>query len=145
VSDRRYSFVTLESPDVMGQVIEAALNVLRPHVHNAWIDAVSERAWPEDRRADVAALLELEKQGQRKQSGLGIRMDLTDDAQLSLMARLAPYSVSAEAWGESGELFSAQDSGDQAWFFLTAAQASETAKRLADVGLAFESVLDYRG
>lgn len=128
----------------MSQVIEAALLVLRPSIRNAWIDAVSDRAWPEVRRADVRALLELEGQA-KKRSGLGIRTDLADDAQLSLMARLAPYSVSAEAWGESGELFSAQDSGDQAWFFLTAAEASETAKRLAEADLVFERVLDYRG
>ena len=145
MGDKRFSFLTLEPAEVMTHVIEAALSVLRPQVRNAWIDAVSDRAWPEDRKADVAALLELEKQGQRKQSGLGIRMDLTDDEQLGLMARLAPHSVSAEAWGESGELFSAQDSGDQAWFSLTAEEAGETAQRLAAAGLAFEDVLDYRG
>lgn len=147
----RVEFLTPDgqSQTVMADVVFAALEVLRPVITQAWIDAHTAGEWSKAQVEDVGQLLAIERhqldsRRRRKQSGMGIELDLANDEELALMARLAPFTIHAEAWAGLQEVFSASDVGSGAWFALTASEASDVAARLRAAGYAFEQVLRTR-
>ena len=144
----RLEFFCREPQDVMTAVIAAVLPVFRQSITSAWVDAIADGGWNDPQRPDVAELLAVEQRlvnagKRRKATGTGIDLDLTHDDEYALFTRLAAYSINAEAWADAGEVFSASDTGDHAWFALTSAEAADATSRLAEAGYAFEDVLTF--
>lgn len=134
------------TPDLLSVVIGAALGSLRADVTQAWVDAFTQGEWRPEQRSDVELLLGLERQElaagrRRRQTGMGIEVDLSRDDDLALLVRLTPYSIHSEAWSGTTAVFSSSDAGDHAWFALTAEQVEATASGLTSRGYAFQNVL----
>jgi hypothetical protein len=142
----RREFLVVEEPTLLSSVIEIVVGVLRADVTEAWVDAFTGGHREPEQRADVAALLALEAQQiergeRRRQTGMGIDLDLARDDHLELLARLAPFTIHAEAWAGREPVFSVSDAGDHAWFALTSDQQRQSAQRLSEHGLVFDDVL----
>ena len=142
-------FICLQPQEVMSAVIAAVLGALRRDIDMAWMDAITDGEWTPEQRADVDALLAIERRllasgKRRKPTGMGIDLDLSRDDDFGLLVRLAPYSIHSEAWVGGEEVFSSSDTGDHAWFAITPSEAIDAAVRLAEAGYASEDVLAFR-
>lgn len=146
VENERAEFLTIAEPAVMSLVIAAVVGVLRRRITETWLDAHTAGTWPEEHLADVQVLLQREQEeialgARSRATGNGVGLDLTRDADLELLTRLAPHSLNAEAWVGPRQVFGCADKGDHAWFALTSTEAEDAASVLAQRGLAFEAVL----
>ncbi|MFF3061969.1 hypothetical protein [Streptomyces sp. NPDC057909] len=62
--------------------------------------------------------------------GMGIAVDVHDDAQFDVLLALAPYTIHAEAWQQGQPLFSADDTGTALWIAVTSKQETQLMSRL---------------
>ncbi|WP_175408533.1 hypothetical protein [Streptomyces sp. TRM64462] len=118
------------------------LLVLRDYIDAAHIDAHSDEPWPEGvRHLQERALRMAERQvadGRRRgkdDPGMGIDLDVRDDADFEVLAGLAPYTIHAEAWSRGRCVFSAGDTGTALCVSLTAEQEAALVARLEAVGV----------
>ncbi|RKE05008.1 hypothetical protein BX266_7248 [Streptomyces sp. TLI_171] len=71
----------------------------------------------------------------RADPGMGIDIDVRDDAQFGLLLDLAPHTIQAEGWRGDRLVFSASDSGASLWIAVTADQMVELMSRLDARGI----------
>ncbi|MER5362644.1 hypothetical protein [Streptomyces sp. NPDC002785] len=126
----------LDAADIVHAHREALL-VLRDSIENAHVDAYSDEAWPQEVvPAYERALLMAEDaltDGLRSATsdpGMGIDVDVHDDAQFDVLLALAPYTIHAEAWRQGQPLFSADDTGTALWISVTSQQETQLMSRL---------------
>lgn len=113
------------------------LRVLRPFLDAAHFDAYSGDVWPPEVLASYERALLMAREEvaagtrpRRADPGMGIDVDVRDDAEFEVLSALAPCTIHAEAWSEGGLVFSASDTGTSLWMALTPAQEAELRSRL---------------
>ncbi|MEU9623879.1 hypothetical protein [Streptomyces sp. NPDC048155] len=126
----------LDAEDVVHAHREALL-VLRDSIETAHLDAYSDEAWPQEVvPAYERALLMAEDavtdgvRSAKNDPGMGIDVDIHDDAQFDVLLALAPYTIHAEARRQSEPLFSADDTGTALWIAVTSQQELQLMSRL---------------
>ncbi|WP_326592556.1 hypothetical protein [Streptomyces brevispora] len=135
---RRELFIRsgLGAADVVHAHREALL-VLRDSIETAHVDAYSDEAWPEEvvpayERALLMAdgALADGLRSAKNDPGMGIDVDVHDDAQFDVLLALAPYTIHAEAWRQGQQLFSANDTGTALWISVTSQHETRLMSRL---------------
>ncbi|GAA2760039.1 hypothetical protein GCM10009872_54000 [Actinopolymorpha rutila] len=112
---------------------QEGLRVVRGVLRRVWIDAISDRPWPQQAQDPLRALLDLA--ALRHTGDTGIEVDVGDDDQFDLVVALSPFTISAEGWAESDEqIYSASDTGTSLWMALTPREHSELRERLLTRG-----------
>jgi len=116
--------------------------VLRSSIETAHIDAYSDAAWPQEVVSLYERALSMGRdavvRGARSikdDPGMGIDIDVRDDAQFEVLLALAPYTIHAEAWRTGRQVFSAGDTGTALWVAVTQQQEVELMSRLAAHGI----------
>ncbi|MEV3853909.1 hypothetical protein AB0J38_06230 [Streptomyces sp. NPDC050095] len=112
---------TMTPPDP--ELVREALRVLRPFIDTAHVDAYSDDDWPYDVLGAYQDALSLARdavaagtRSRRADPGMGIDIDVRDDAQFEILVALAPFTINAEARQGNRLVFSASDSGHSLWF-----------------------------
>ncbi|MER6116433.1 hypothetical protein [Streptomyces sp. NPDC001743] len=130
----------LEAADVV-RAHREALRVLRESIESAQVDAYSDIAWPREVAPAYEQVLSMAAevaQGVRPAKGdpgIGIDVDVRDDTQFDVLLALAPYTIHAEAWRQSREIFSAGDTGTALWIAVTSEQEARLMSRLHALGV----------
>ncbi|WP_431962285.1 hypothetical protein [Actinacidiphila sp. bgisy160] len=140
------------SPADAACVHREALRVLRPDLDSAHVDAYCDRrTWPAEALSSYGGALTLAREAvaagtrsRRADPGMGIDIDVRDDAQFGLLLDLVPYTIHAEGRRAGRTVFTADDSGAALWIAVTRAQEAELLKRLAARGIA-ATALSARG
>ncbi|WP_431953122.1 hypothetical protein [Actinacidiphila sp. bgisy167] len=119
-----------------------ALRVLRDGINAAHLDAYCDGAWPPAvlRSYERALVLAREAvtrgtRSRRADPGMGIDIDVRDDAQFSVLSDLLPYTIHAEGWRGDQQIFSASDSGSSLWIAVTQEQEEQLLSRLDVLGI----------
>lgn len=119
-----------------------ALRVLRSDIDTAHLDAYSDDAWPPAVLHSYERALSLAREAvaegtrsRRADPGMGIDIDVRDDAQFELLLNLAPYTINAEGRRGDRLVFSASDSGTSLRIAVTQDQAAELLSRLDALGI----------
>lgn len=140
--DRELVLVDGLSPADVVLVHREALCVLRSGIDTAHLDAYSDDAWPPAVLHTYERALALARQevadgvrSRRADPGMGIEIDVRDDARFELLLDLAPHTVDAEGWRGDRLVFSASDSGTALWMAVTDGQAAELLARLDALGI----------
>lgn len=130
------------SPEEVALVHREALQVLRPVIDSAHLDAYSDDAWPGEVRHSYERVLALAQtavvegsRSRRDDPGMGIDISVCDDAQFAMLWDLAPYTIHAEAWHGGRQVYSAGDTGTSLWISVTPEQRSELLSRLGALGI----------
>ncbi|GHG04706.1 hypothetical protein ACFFSH_34340 [Streptomyces filamentosus] len=130
------------SPADIALVHREALRVLRTDIDAAHLDAYSDDPWPPAVLRSYERVLCLAREAvaagtraQRADPGMGIDIDVRDDAQFELMLDLVPHTINAEGWREGQLVFGTSDSGTSLWMVLTQEQEAELLSRLAAQGI----------
>ncbi|MFP8907409.1 hypothetical protein ACLIYN_24460 [Streptomyces atacamensis] len=104
-SGRELVLVDGLSPADVVLVHREALRVLRSAIDVAHLDAYSDGPWPPAVLESYESALSLTQEevadgtrSQRADPGMGIDIDIRDDAQFDLLLDLAPFTISAEGW-----------------------------------------------
>ncbi|MEU0680157.1 MULTISPECIES: hypothetical protein [Streptomyces] len=129
-------------PAELARAHHEVLLVLRSSIETAHIDAYSDAAWPQE----VVSFYERARtmgrdavvRGARSvkdDPGMGIDVDVRDDAQFEVLSALAPYTIHAEGWREGRLVFSASDTGTALWVAVTQQQEVELMSRLVAHGI----------
>jgi hypothetical protein len=120
-----------------------ALAVLRPALDAAHVDAYSGDFWPPEVLPSYEHALALARQEvaagtrrRRADPGMGIDIDVRDDAQFAVLLDLAAHTIHAEGSGGGRGLFSASDTGTALWIAVTPEQEAELRSRLDASGIA---------
>ncbi|MBP0460630.1 hypothetical protein [Streptomyces montanisoli] len=120
-----------------------ALQVLRPGIDTAHIDAYSDDAWPPEVLYSYERALSLAREevvrgtrSRRSDPGMGIDIDVRDDGQFAVLSDLAPYTIHAEGRRAGRRVFSANDSGTALWIEVTRKQEAALLSRLGQLGIA---------
>ncbi|MEW2313300.1 hypothetical protein [Streptomyces sp. NPDC006864] len=126
----------LDAADVVHAHREALL-VLRDSIETAHVDAYSDEAWPQEVVPAYELALSMAEgaladghRSAKSDPGMGIDVDVHDDAQFDVLLALAPYTIHAEAWRQGQPLFSADDTGTALWIAVTAQEEARLMSRL---------------
>ncbi|MEV8035333.1 hypothetical protein [Streptomyces sp. NPDC086182] len=139
-----YEFVLANgmSPEDVVLVHREALRVLRSAIDTAHLDAYSDDVWSREVRHSYERVLSLAQEAvadgsrsRRGDPGMGIDIDVRDDAQFELLLDLAPYTIHAEAWRGDQQVYSASDTGTSLWISVTPEQRAELLSRLDSLGI----------
>ncbi|WP_062641134.1 hypothetical protein [Streptomyces maremycinicus] len=140
--DRELVLVDGLSPVDVALVHREALRVLRSGIEVAHLDAYCDDAWPPAVVHLYERALSLARQAvadgsrsRRADPGMGIDIDVRDDAQFELLSDLAPHTINAEGWRGDRLVFSASDSGTTLWIAVTQEQEAELLSRLDTLGI----------
>ncbi|MGV9281848.1 hypothetical protein [Streptomyces sp. NPDC003730] len=130
------------SPADVQLVHREALRVLRSGIDAAHLDAYSDDAWPPGVLRSYERALSLGRaavadgtRSRRDDPGMGIDIDVRDDAQFELLLDLVPHTINAEGWRGDQLVFSASDSGTSLWMTVTQGQEEELLSRLDAQGI----------
>ncbi|MFB7936953.1 hypothetical protein [Streptomyces sp. NPDC056049] len=130
------------SPALVALVHREALCVLRTDIDAAHLDAYSDGPWPPAVLRSYERVLALAREAvaagtrsERADPGMGIDIDVRDDAQFELLLDLVPHTINAEGWRENQLVFGAGDSGTSLWMALTQGQEAELRSRLNARGI----------
>jgi hypothetical protein len=122
-------------------VYREALRVLRSGIDAAHLDAYSDEAWPPAVLHSYERALSLAREAvadgvrsRRADPGMGIDIDIHDDAQFEVLLDLAPYTIHAEGWQGDRLVFSASNSGTSLWIAVTQEQEAELMSQLDALG-----------
>ncbi|MET9618794.1 hypothetical protein [Kitasatospora indigofera] len=125
------------SPAEVALVHREALRVLRSGIDVAHLDACSDGAWPPEVVRSYERALSLARKAvadgersRRADPGMGIDIDVRDDAQFERLLDLAPHTINAEGWRGCQLVFGASDSGTSLWIAVTQEQEAELLSRL---------------
>ncbi|MDT9692742.1 hypothetical protein Q5762_31335 [Streptomyces sp. P9(2023)] len=123
-----------------------ALRVLRSGIDAAHLDAYSDDPWPPAVLRSCEHALSLVREAvadgtrsRRTDPGMGIDIDIHDDAQFDLLD-LTPHTINAEGWRGHQLVLSASDSGTSLWMALTQEQEAELLSRLQPQGIPPEAI-----
>lgn len=126
----------LDTADVVHAHREALL-VLRDSIETAHLDAYSDEAWPQEVVPAYERVLLMAKdaltdglRSAKSDPGMGIDVDVHDDAQFDVLLALAPYTIHAEASRQGQPLFSADGTGTALWIAITSQQETQLMSRL---------------
>ncbi|MGW2933157.1 hypothetical protein ACWDA7_15125 [Streptomyces sp. NPDC001156] len=130
------------SPADVVLVHREALRVLRSGIDAAHVDGYSDDAWPPAALHSYERVLSLAREAtvegtrsRRADPGMGIDIDVRDDAQFRILSDLAPHTINAEGWWRGRLVFSASDSGTTLWITVTREQEAELLSRLDMLGI----------
>ncbi|MCX5401352.1 hypothetical protein [Streptomyces sp. NBC_00102] len=131
----------LEDVDVVNAHREAFL-VVRDSVETAHLDAYSDAPWPREVVPAYERALSMAERhvaggvrSAKGDPGMGIEIDVRDDAQFGVLLALAPYTIHTEGWRGGQEIFSASDTGTALWIAVTARQEARLMSRLSALGV----------
>ncbi|WP_199924887.1 hypothetical protein [Streptomyces sp. NRRL WC-3725] len=129
-------------PAELARAHREALFVLRSTIETAHIDAYSDATWPQEVMAFYERALAMGQdavvRGARSATddpGMGIDVDVRDDAQFEVLLALAPYTIHAEGWRGGQLVFSASDTGSALWVAVTQQHEVELLSRLMAHGI----------
>ncbi|MFD3943426.1 hypothetical protein [Streptomyces sp. NPDC058579] len=135
------------SPTHVAHLHREALRVLRSGIDTAHLDAYSDDPWPPAVLRSYEHALSLAREAvadgtrsRRTDPGMGIGIDVRDDAQFKLLLDLAPHTIHAEAGRGKQLVFSAGGSGTSLWMALTQGQETELLSRLQAQGIPPEAI-----
>ncbi|MFF8775241.1 hypothetical protein [Kitasatospora sp. NPDC015120] len=141
-SDHELVLVDGMSPADVVLVHREALRVLRSGIDTAHVDAYSDDAWPPAVMHSYERVLSLAREAvadgcrpRRADPGMGIDIDVREDAQFELLLDLAPHTINAEGRRGDQLVFSASDSGTSLWIAVTLEQEAELLSRLGALGI----------
>ncbi|MEU9994210.1 hypothetical protein [Streptomyces sp. NPDC050848] len=124
-----------------------ALHVLRSGIDTAHLDAYSDDPWPPTVLRSYEHALSLAQKAaaagtrpRRADPGMGIDIDVRDDAQFELLLDLAPHTIHTEGRRGNQLVFNASDSGTSLWMALTQEQETELLSRLHAQGIPPEAI-----
>ncbi|GAA4834871.1 hypothetical protein [Kitasatospora terrestris] len=130
------------SPADVVLVHREALRVLRSGIDTAHVDAYSDDPWPPAVVHSYERVLSLAREAaahgtrpRRADPGMGIDIDVRDDAQFELLLDLAPHAINAEGRRGDRLVFGAGDSGTSLWIAVTREQEVELLSRLDALGI----------
>ncbi|MYQ48009.1 hypothetical protein GTW40_23675 [Streptomyces sp. SID4985] len=119
-----------------------ALLVLRSSIETAHIDAYSDVAWPQEVVSHYERALSIGRdevvRGARSANGdpgMGIDIDVRNDAEFEMLLALAPYTIHAEGWRQGQQIFSVGDTGTALWVAVTRQQEADLMSRLRAYGI----------
>lgn len=131
----------LDAADVV-RAHAAALRVVRSSIETAHLDAYSDGDWPQDVMPSYQHALSIARnavacgtRSAKDDPGMGIDVDVRDDAQFDTLLALAPYTIHAEGWHDGRPIFSADDTGTALWISVTAQQEVELLQQLDTLGI----------
>lgn len=139
---RKLVLVAGLSPADVALVHREALRVLRPGMDAAHLDAYSDGPWPAAVLPSLESALSLAREAvtagrrsRRDDPGMGIGIDVRDDAQFEVLVDLAPHTIHAEGSRQGRPVFSAGDSGTSLWTALSPEQEAQLLNRLDALGI----------
>ncbi|WP_328723427.1 hypothetical protein OHT52_30600 [Streptomyces sp. NBC_00247] len=119
-----------------------ALRALRDDIETAHFDAYSDAPWPPEvvpayERASSMAEHRVAGgvRSAKGDHGMGIDVDVRDDAQFDVLLALAPFTIHAEGWRQGRQIFSASDTGTALMIAVTARQEALLMSRLGASGV----------
>jgi hypothetical protein len=115
--------------------VESALAVLRPTITSVWMDALSDRSWPDHVAGAVA---DLQRLGGGRTTG--IDLDPQNEDHLRLLEALALHAMHAEAWSERQLVFSANDTGSAVVTSVSPTEEEALRAALSAVGVNLDGV-----
>ncbi|MEU3500887.1 hypothetical protein ABZ726_08980 [Streptomyces hundungensis] len=140
--DRALFLVGALPPAELAWAHREALRVVRPGVETAHIDAYSDDAWPQEAAPFYEQALAMGRnalirggRSAKGDSGMGIDIDVHDDAEFEILLALAPYTIHTEGWRGRRQIFSASDTGTSLWVAVTGEQQADLLARLAARGI----------
>ncbi|MFG2646018.1 hypothetical protein ACGFYP_34235 [Streptomyces sp. NPDC048370] len=118
------------------------LHMLRSGIDTAHLDAYSDDPWPPTVLRSYEHTLPLAQKAvaagtrpRHADPGMGIDIDVRDDAQFELLPDLAPHTIHAEGRRGNQLVFNASDSGTSLRMALTQEQKTELLSRLHTQGI----------
>jgi hypothetical protein len=108
--------------EAVGRAHRILLCAVRPALDLIYIDAISDRPWPTEVSGELNALRTLgmeQRETDRDDPQMGIRLDPRSDEQFSIALALARYSIGVEGYSLGRQIFSAHDTGTSLWADLS--------------------------
>jgi hypothetical protein len=137
VTDRREYFIRSVSPEAIHQVVRLLLEWLGPLAAKVCVDAYSDdtAVMPSNVAVAEQTLRDSGADGTRRDPGMGVEIDTSDDQGWSTLVTYAPWSIHIEVWGvdERRPLAVLHDGATSITVRLEAAQVDGLAEVLAAV------------
>jgi hypothetical protein len=110
------------SDEAVGRAHRILLRAVRPALDLVYIDAISDRPWPVEVGGERNALRALgleQRETERGDSQMAIRLDPRSDEQFGIALALARYSIGVEGYSLGKLVFGAHDTGRGLWADLS--------------------------
>jgi hypothetical protein len=132
--------------EAVGRAHRILLRAVRPALDLIYIDAISDLPWPADVSGELNALRALgmaQRETDRDDPRMRIRLDPRSDEQFGLALALARYSIGVEGYSLDRQIFSANDTGTGLWADLSPDQY-RTVEGLVGAGESRDSLFEER-
>jgi hypothetical protein len=134
------------SDDAVGRAHRILLRAVRPALDELYVDAISDLPWPAEVSGELNALRALgieQRETDREDPQMGIRLDPRSDEQFGIALALARYSIGVEGYSLGKQIFSAHDTGTGLWADLSPDQYRALEGLLA-AGESMDSLFEQR-
>jgi hypothetical protein len=134
------------SDDAVGRAHRILLRAVRPALDELYVDAISDLPWPAEVSAELNALRALgieQRETDRGDPQMAIRLDPRSDEQFGIALALAPYSIGVDGYSLGRIKFSAHDTGTGLWADLSPDQYRALEGLLA-AGESIDSLFEVR-
>lgn len=108
--------------EAVGRAHRILLRAVRPALDLVLMDAIGDSQWPTEVSGELNALRALgieQRETDRDNPQMGIRLDPRSDEQFSIALALAPYSIGVEGYSLGKLIFGASDIGTSLWADLS--------------------------
>ena len=132
--------------EAVGRAHRILLCAVRPALDLIYMDALSDLPWPADVSGELNALRALsieQRQTDRDDSQVRIRLDPRSDEQFSIALALARYSIGVEGYSLGRQIFSENDTGTGLWADLSPDQY-RALEGLVERGESIDSLFEVR-
>jgi hypothetical protein len=119
---------------------------VRPALDLIYLDAISDSPWPAEVSGELDALRGLgmaQRETDRDDPRMRIRVDARSDEQFGLALALARYSIGVDGYSRGRQIFSASDTGAGVWADLSPVQY-RTLQGLVGPGESTDSLFEER-
>jgi hypothetical protein len=108
--------------EAVGRAHRILLRAVRSALDLIYIDAISDLPWPAEVSGELNALRTVgmeQRETDREDPQMRIRLDPRSDEQFSIALALARYSIGVEGYSLGRQIFSANDTGTGLWADLS--------------------------
>jgi hypothetical protein len=134
------------SDEAVGRAHRILLRAVRPALDLIYIDAISDSPWPAEVSGELNALRALgieQREQERGDPQMAIRLDPRSDEQFGIVLALARYSIGVEGYSLDRQIFSASDTGAGVWADLSPDQY-RALEELVGPGESIDSLFEER-